>query len=61
MAFVFTAWYFVLIALVAGIAACLVVFFKMDKKDRVMIEEFVKEAQAQAQPAEPVAEVNKAE
>ena len=64
MEFVFTAWYFVMIALVAGIAACLVVFFKMDKKDRAMIEEFVKEAQEQAQQeqqVEPAVEENKAE
>ncbi len=49
MTFVFTFWYFVIFALVAGIVACLVVFFKMDKKDRELIKEFVNE---QTQDAE---------
>ncbi len=48
MTFVFSVWYFVMIALVAGIAACLVFLFLMDKKDRVMIDQFVKDSQAQA-------------
>ena len=46
MTFVFTFWYFVMILLVGGVAASLVVFFKMDKKDKVLIEEFIKEAHA---------------
>lgn len=45
MTFVFTSWYFVVLALVAGIATSLIIFFKMDKKDRVLIDEFVKENQ----------------
>ncbi len=47
MAFVFTSWYFVLIALVAGIVACITIFIKMDKKDRAMIKEFVENNQSQ--------------
>lgn len=58
MSFVFTFWYFVIIALVAAIAACLLIFFKMDKKDRVMIDEFIKNSQVQNE-AQPVAEENK--
>ena len=62
MAFVFTAWYFVMVALAAGIAACVVIFFKMDKQDRVMIDQFIKDAQAQQeQPAEAVVEEKQAE
>ena len=60
MAFVLSAWYFVILALVAGIAASLVVFFKMDKQDRVMIDEFVKSNQPK-QDAEPKIEQVKAE
>lgn len=52
MTFVFTSWYFVILALVAGIAACLVIFLKMDKQDRVFIEEFIKENQ----PKEEIAQ-----
>ena len=58
MTFVFTFWYFVMILLVGGIVASLLVFFKMDKKDKVLIDEFIKEAQAaqQEQPANEQAE-----
>ena len=45
MSFVFTSWYFVIIALVACIVACLLVFFRMDKTDRVLIKEFVEQSQ----------------
>lgn len=45
MAFVFSVWYIIAILLVAGITACFVVFFKMDKKDRVLIDEFIKAQQ----------------
>jgi len=53
MSFVFTSWYFVILALVAGIAACLIVFLKMDKQDRVLIEEFVKENQPKDSVEQP--------
>lgn len=45
MTFVFTSWYFVILALIAGIVACLLVFFKMDKTDKAMIKEFVEDSQ----------------
>ncbi|MBE5741077.1 MAG: hypothetical protein E7351_00895 [Clostridiales bacterium] len=45
MTFVFTPWYFVMALLLAGIVACIVVFIKMDKKDRELIGQFVKESQ----------------
>ena len=45
MAFAFTSWYFVILALVAGIVASLIIFLKMDKKDKALIDEFVKENQ----------------
>lgn len=44
MAFVWSSWYIVMILLVAGIAACLTVFFFMDKKDKVLLDNFVKDA-----------------
>ena len=53
MAFVFSFWYFVMIALVAGIAACLVIFFRMDKQDKVLIEKFIAEAEAGQKSEEP--------
>ena len=49
MEFVFTSWYFVMIALVAGIVACLVVCFKMDKKDRKIISDYVNSNKAAAE------------
>ena len=56
MAFVFTSWYFVMIALIAGIVACVFYFIKMDKQDRVMIDKFIKENQLQEEvaPVQPV-------
>ncbi len=59
MAFVFSFWYIVALVLVAGVAACLVVFFKMDKQDKVLIKEFV-ESNDSAKEA-PAKEENKAE
>lgn len=58
MEFVFTSWYFVMIALVAGIVACLVIYVKMDKKDRTIISDYVKNNQAQAEQeqAQPASE-----
>ena len=59
MEFVFSFWYIVAIVLVLGIVACLVLFFMMDKKDKVLIDNFVKEAtaeQSKQQIAEVVAE-----
>ena len=53
MAFVWSSWYIVMILLVAGIAACLTVFFLMDKKDKILINKFIEEASA---PQEKVAE-----
>ena len=46
MEFVFSAWYFVIIALVIGIVVCVFLFVKMDKKDRVLIDQFIKETQS---------------
>jgi len=52
MEFVFSVWYFIAIALVAGIVACLVVFIKMDKKDKALIDKFIKEAEVQGEVKE---------
>ena len=48
MAFVFSWWFIVAACLVGGIAACLFFFFKMDKEDRVIIDKFLAEMQAEA-------------
>jgi len=39
--FVFSFWYIVMAVLVLGIAGCIAGFILMDKKDRVIIKEFV--------------------
>ena len=41
MEFVFSFWYIVVAVLVVASVACLVVFFLMDKKDKVLIDEFI--------------------
>ena len=38
MEFVFSPWYFVMIALVIGIIVCFAIFFTMDKKDKETYE-----------------------
>ena len=55
MEFVFSAWYFVMIALVVGIAVCVTLFVLMDKKDKVLIKEFIESAQSNNE-SEPVKE-----
>ena len=45
MAFVFSTWYIIVALLVVGIIACLGIFFKMDKKDVVLIEKFIQSQQ----------------
>ena len=53
MKFVSSPWYFVIALCVVAIIALIVVFSKMDKKDRDLINNIVKDASAQpeAQPA----------
>ena len=58
MEFVFTAWYFVILVLVLGIAACLVVFFMMDKKDKALINDFVKQSQEAVKEGEASSSAN---
>ena len=48
MEFVFSVWYFVMIALVVGVAVCITLFVIMDKKDKALIKEFVESAQSNA-------------
>ncbi len=51
MVFVFSLWFAIAIPLlIAGIVACAVVFFKMDKKDRQLIAEFTASANEEAAP-----------
>lgn len=47
MAFVWSYWYIVMIVLVAAIVASVIIFIKMDRKDKVLIDEFVKASQAE--------------
>ncbi|MBO5954502.1 MAG: hypothetical protein J6Q13_00860 [Clostridia bacterium] len=61
MAFVFSFWYIIALILVAGIVASVVVFLKMDKKDKVLIEEFIKQNQPAEETAEPVVETESKE
>lgn len=44
MVFVYTFWYFVMIALVAGIVASIIVLVKMNKKDDALMNKFVAES-----------------
>ncbi len=41
MFFVFSSWYIVLAILLVAVIVMAVVFFKMDKTDRTLIQEFV--------------------
>ena len=58
MTFVFTSWYFVMLMLLAGIIACVVVCVMMDKKDRQIIKNFVKQNEKQPEEVkdQPVVE-----
>ena len=56
MAFVFSFWYLVMAMLAVGVVACIMVFFNMDKKDKEIIDNFVKESTNQpATSEEPAA------
>ena len=50
MAFVYSNWYIVMAVLVVAIVALVFLFVKMDKKDRVLIKNFVDEMQKNAEP-----------
>ena len=52
MTFVFSVWFIVAAILLVGAVACIVVFFKMDKKDRQLLDKFVKEQTEQADQSE---------
>jgi len=60
MEFVFSFWYIVMAVLVVCIAACITVFVMMDKKDKVLIDEFVKNASTE-QKAEKVSTEEKSQ
>lgn len=51
MRFVFSGWIIVLIVLVLAIVGAVVAFVMMDKKDKVIINDFLKEAQGGEQEA----------
>ena len=52
MAFVFSFWYIVMAVLAVGVVACIMVFFNMDKKDKEIIDNFVKESANQPATSE---------
>lgn len=52
MAFVFSSWYIVAALIVVAIATIITVCVIMDKKDEIIINNFVKEASAEPIPAE---------
>ena len=57
MYFVYTSWYIVLALLVVAIAALITLIVMMDKKDKVIIEEFAKSNEApEPAKAEPKAD-----
>ena len=61
MTVVFSVWYIVIIIFAIAIAGLIVAFVKMDKKDRELISDFVKQAnsvedQTPVQTEQPVAE-----
>lgn len=49
MSFVFSVWYIVIAICLLLAAGCVVAFVMMDKKDRVMLDEFVASAQKEAE------------
>ena len=51
---VFSVWYIVLALLIVAIAGLFFAFIKMDKKDRILIDEFVNSSEVQ--PTEQQAE-----
>ena len=58
MTFVFSFWYIVLILLVIGVVLSIVFFIRMDKKDEVLINDFVKNS---TEPAKESVKENKVE
>lgn len=60
MAFVWSFWYIVVAVLAIGIIACIVCFVMMDKKDKLIISDFVKKNSetASAEPQTSNAPVN---
>lgn len=61
MTFVFSFWYIVLALLVAGIVACVVLFVKMDKKDQVLINDFLKSNAVEEVKEEPAKDTSATE
>ncbi len=53
MYFVYSSWYIVLALLLVAIIALIVTFIMMDKKDRVLIEEFVKNSAVVEEDSKP--------
>ncbi len=47
MYFVYTSWYIVMAILLVAIIGLIVAFVLMDKKDRIIIQEFVQNSQPQ--------------
>lgn len=52
MTFVFSFWYIILALLIAGVVASILIFIKMDQKDRVLIDNFIKESTAEEKKEE---------
>ncbi len=50
MFFVYTSWYIGLAILIIAVIVMAIIFFKMDKKDRILIDEFIKENQEAVAP-----------
>jgi hypothetical protein len=61
MVFVFSVWYIIAAILFVGIIASLFIFFKMDKKDRILLDKFVEEQTKLAEQQEQKQEEVKSE
>jgi len=55
MTFVYSNWYIVMAIVAVAIAGLVTAFILMDKKDTVLIDEFIKSNAAQEPAAEPAA------
>lgn len=57
MAFVFSYWIIVFVLLLVAVVGLVVAFMMMDKKDRVLINDFIKSASEPQAAEEPKQEV----
>ena len=59
MYFVYTSWYIVMAILLLGIIALVVTYIMMDKKDRLIIQQFKEENSVETEPEHTVVTTEK--